>query len=87
MANLKSAKKAIRQTKRRTSSNLEKKIKLKKAITEIKKLITTGKEEDARKKISALQKTLDKSAKTNLIHTNKARRLKSRISKKLKVKK
>ncbi len=87
MANLKSAKKAIRQTKRRTAHNLEKKIKLKKAITEIKKLITAGKEEDAKKKVSALQKILDKSAKTNLIHTNRARRLKSRLTKKLKIKK
>lgn len=75
----KSAKKALRQSARRQVRNLQKKRAYKGVIRTIKQ----GGEEtkDLIKEIPALYKALDKAAKTNAIHRNKASRLKSRITK------
>lgn len=70
----KSAKKALRQTKRRTDKNKNWKQKLKSAI----KKAETQKSKEA---ISYAFKIIDKSAKAGIIHKNKAARIKSRISK------
>ena len=87
MANLKSAKKAIRKTKRRTKRNLTRKAKLQNVIKGVKKLIEEGKFDEARKKIPELQKIIDKAAKINLIHKKKASRVKKKIARKLRPKK
>jgi small subunit ribosomal protein S20 len=83
MPNTKSAKKALRQNIRRRKRNLERKKKMKAVIKEYKKLLTDGKLEEAQKQLSLVYKTLDKLAKVNFIKEGKAKRLKSRLSRKL----
>lgn len=87
MANLKSSKKAIRKTVRRTVRNAAAKTDLMTTVKQVRKLIEANKLEDAKKKIPALQKALDKAVKANMIHTNKASRIKKRIAKGMKPKK
>lgn len=70
----KSAVKALRQTKRRTTKNKVWKEKLKTAIKKAEK-------EKTKEAISYAFKIVDKSAKVGIIHKNKASRIKSRISK------
>ncbi len=74
-----SAKKAFRQNIRRRAKNVEKRGALKGAIKAYKK-------SPSPETLSQVFQTLDKSAKINLIRKNTASRLKSRLSKLLKVK-
>ncbi len=80
MPNIKSAKKALRQSIKRRKINLKRKDDLKEVIKQYKKLTATNKEE-AKKYLSQVYKKLDKTAKVNLIKKNKANRLKSRLAK------
>jgi len=70
----KSAIKKMRKDKKRTENRKKKLIALKASIQVVKK---TKRKEDLKKTISLI----DKAAKTNLIHKNKAARLKSSLSK------
>lgn len=79
----KSAKKALRQNKRRRARNLLKKQKIKTLRKEYLSLIKAQDLAKAKEKISELYKAIDKAAKTHTIHKNKAARLKSRLAKKL----
>lgn len=83
MANTKSAKKAIRKIQKRTLVNLNKRRKLRRDIKEVNKLILEGKKKEADKAFQVATKTIDKAAKTHLIHKNTAARYKSRLAKKL----
>ncbi len=71
---IKSAKKKMRKDKVRTEKNKIKKDNLKSLI---KKVRSTNSAKD----LTAVFSALDKAAKHNLIHPNKASRLKSRLSK------
>jgi len=82
MANTKSAKKRIRQTQKRTFLNNG----YRRAVKKVKKAIQKAVQSNADKK--QIQKLLrefysivDKTAKRNIFHKNKAARLKSRITK------
>lgn len=55
--------------------------KIQKATKELKKLVTAGKMDEAKKTLSQVFSALDKAAKKNIIHKNKAARKKSRLSK------
>lgn len=81
MPNTKSAIKAARQNIRRRVTNLAALDKIKKAVKQVRKLATSGKMDDAKKAISAAYGALDKAAKKNIIHKNKASRLKARLAK------
>lgn len=83
MANLKSSKKAIRQTKKRTFRNTKVKNEIKRLIKELDTLISEGKQSEASKKFVTITKKLDKAAKVRVIHANTASRYKSRLSKKI----
>jgi len=83
MANTKSAKKAIRKIRKRTLENLNKRRKLRKDIKQVNNLIEEGKKKEAEKAFQLATKTIDKAAKTHLIHKNTAARYKSRLAKKL----
>lgn len=72
MPNLKSAKKALRQNRKRYIVNRS-------AKTKMKLMVKTVTAQTA----AATFSVIDKAAKNNLIHKNKAARLKSQISKKL----
>lgn len=84
---IKSAKKALRQSKTRKARNVVKKKDLKVNIKIFRKAVETNNLEEAKKKLPLVYKKLDKAAKTNLIKKGKADRLKSRLAKKLSVKK
>lgn len=71
---IKSAQKKMRKDKKLTAHNAAKKINLKNLIKQIRKNPSPA-------VFQQLQSSLDKAVKTNLMHANKAARLKSRLSK------
>lgn len=73
----KSAAKALKQSHKKHAQNLKTKKNVKDAI----KATTDS------KSLSKAQSAIDKAAKTNYIHKNKAARLKSRLAKKISKKK
>ncbi|MBO5186151.1 MAG: 30S ribosomal protein S20 [Prevotella sp.] len=77
MANHKSAIKRIRQEKTRTLHN---KYYAKTMRNAVRKLRALTDKEEAVKLYPAVQKMLDKLAKTNVIHKNKAANLKSKLA-------
>ncbi len=77
MANHKSSEKRIRQTKVKTLHN---KYYAKTMRNAVRKLRATTDKEEAVKLYPVVQKLLDKLAKTNVIHANKASNLKSSLS-------
>ena len=77
MANHKSALKRIRQTKTRTLHN---KYYAKTMRNAVRKLRSMTDKEEAVKLYPTVQGMLDKLAKTNIIHRNKAANLKSKLS-------
>lgn len=77
MANHKSSLKRIRQTKTRTLHN---KYYAKTMRNAVRKLRATTDKDEAIKMYPAVQKMLDKLAKTNIIHKNKAANLKSSLA-------
>lgn len=74
---IKSAKKALRQTKRRTKKNQGKKSALKLQLTKFRK-------EKNAKQLGIIYSLVDKMVKNKIIHKNKAGRIKSRLAKSLK---
>lgn len=78
MANHKSSLKRIRQEKVRTLHN---KYYAKTMRNAVRKLRATTDKEAALKQYPTVQKMLDKLAKTNIIHKNKAANLKSSLTK------
>lgn len=74
---IKSAKKALRQSKKKRVRNVKRANAYKTTIKEFKKLAAAGKKDEAKKYIAKVYKTLDKAAKTGVIKKNKASRLKS----------
>ena len=77
---IKQAIKKVRQDKRKAEINLAVRSKYKKAVQAFRKNPTVA-------ALKAAYQALDRAAKTNVIHRNKAARLKSRLSKKLAPKK
>ena len=77
----KSAKKSLRQNKRRAIRNVKRKRKIKDLLKEVKKLISQNKAKEAKKLLPEIYKSLDKAAKTKVIKKNTASRKKSRITK------
>ena len=78
---IKSAKKALRQAKRRQDQNLLRKKAINDIVRKIKKLVAEGKSDEALAFLPQAYKALDKAAKTNVIHKNTASRKKSRLTK------
>lgn len=76
-----SAKKALRQSKRRRKRNLVYKHKIKDLIKKAKVLIKENKTKEAKELLPQIYKILDKAAKENIIKKNTASRKKSRITK------
>ena len=77
MANHKSCEKRIRQTKARTLHN---KYYAKTMRNAVRKLRATTDKDEAVKLYPSVQKMLDKLAKQNIIHVNKAANLKSSLA-------
>ena len=74
-----SAKKALRQTRRRTVRNLHRKEAYKKVLKQIRKLLEAKKIKEAEALVPQAYKALDKAAKTGVLKPNAAGRRKSRL--------
>lgn len=81
MPKTKSAKKALRQSKRKRLHNLFHKERIKKTFKEIKKLLSEKKVEEAKNLLPTLFKFLDKAVKEKVLKKNTAARKKSQIIK------
>lgn len=75
-----SAKKALRQAKRRTIRNLRRKDAYKKVLKQIHKFVGAKKLREAEALIPQAYRTLDKAAKTGALKPNAAARHKSRLT-------
>lgn len=84
MANIKSAKKDIKRTKKVTANNHELKAKVKNEIKKCEKAIISGDKKVADESFKNLQKTIDKALAKGLIKKNTASREKSRLNNKVK---
>ncbi|MEK7498769.1 MAG: 30S ribosomal protein S20 [Patescibacteria group bacterium] len=78
MPNTTSAQKALRQNLTRRAKNVTKKVAMKAAI---KKLTQTKDKPEKTGALSLAYKSIDKAAKSGVIHRNKAARIKSRLAK------
>ena len=77
MANLKSSKKDIRRTRRRTARNLDRRSGLESAVRAVRAATTV---EAARTALAAAFSALDRAAHKDLIHERTASREKSRLA-------
>ncbi len=84
---IKSAKKALRGSRRKRVFNLRRKETMRRVTKEVEKLIQEGKQADANSKLALAYKAIDKAAKRGVIKKNTAARKKSRIARALAVKK
>lgn len=71
----------MRKSRKRHAANVVIKTNLKKLVKQVRELTEDVKPEDAAKALQAAVKALDKAAKRNVIHSGKADRMKSRLSK------
>jgi small subunit ribosomal protein S20 len=81
MPTTKSAMKAMRQSIKRRVRNTKVKETYKGAVKDLKKLITAAKKTETAEALKKAMSALDKAVKKNVIHKNKASRLKSRLMK------
>lgn len=80
MPTLQSAKKALRQNKRRQALNLTYKKNMRESIKQLKKLVLEKNFSEAKKLLPQIYKALDKAAKHGTIKKNNADRKKSRLT-------
>ncbi len=83
MPTIKSAKKRVKTTEKKTKINDRWKEKLKTEIKNYKNVIEKGDFEEAEKQYKTTVKVIDKCVNKNIHHKNKAARLKSRFTKML----
>ena len=84
MPNTKSAKKRLRQSLVRRTRNRATKSALKKQTRKVVELVAAAKVPEAETEFRSAAKHLDEAAAAHVIHPNRAARLKSRLSAKLK---
>lgn len=82
MPNLKNAKKALRQAKKRAEKNLKNKVEFKDLRKQTVKAVKAG-DAKTQELLKATSKKLDKIAKSGYFTKNKVARLKSRLAKKV----
>ena len=81
MAHSRTAKKAIRQNKKRRAHNRAVSRAMRTQIKRVGMAVEANDGATARNELANAQKALDKAAKSNRIHANKAGRLKSQLAK------
>jgi small subunit ribosomal protein S20 len=84
MANTKSAKKAARQTVRRTEVNKARRSRLKTFVRKVEEAIASGNKEAANLALREAQPEIQRSASKGIIHKNTASRKISRLSARIK---
>ena len=75
-----SAKKALRQSKRKRVQNIRRKTKFRVLVKEFRKAIVAKSFDKAKEILPKVYKALDKAAKSNTIKKNTSSRLKSRLT-------
>ncbi|PIP30040.1 30S ribosomal protein S20 [Candidatus Jorgensenbacteria bacterium CG10_big_fil_rev_8_21_14_0_10_54_38] len=83
MPRTKTAKKALRQNVRRRKQNLGRKKQLRDALKTYRAALAAGKKDEARAALPRVYQTLDKLAKVHILKRGKAKRMKSRMAKKI----
>ena len=83
MAHSRTAKKAIRQNERRRLRNKAANSAMRTQLKKLQEVVAEGDTAAAPAELAKAQKALDKAAKTDRIHPNKAARIKSRLAKKV----
>ena len=83
MANVKNAKKKIKQIKKTTLAHQQLKSTVKNAIKETDKAVAAGNKERAEDRLKLAIKSLDNAKVKGLVHKNKVNREKSRLTKKV----
>ena len=85
MANIKSAKKRILQSQKKTEFNKFRKTRIRSIIKSFNSLISNKKKDDSRKSFLALESELSKAVSKGVYKKNTASRIVSRLSQKLKL--
>lgn len=80
---IKSAKKRVKVTEKKTVQNREWKDKLKNSIKDLEKIIESGDKEAAAEQLKETKRVIDKAVSRNILHKNNAARKKSRLTKKV----
>jgi len=80
MAITKGAEKAVRSSERKRVFNIRRNNVMREVVKNIKKSLTAGKGDEAKKMLPAAYKAIDKAAKRGVIKANTAARKKSRLS-------
>lgn len=78
---LKSSKKALKVSRRRRTENLRKISAYKSAIREVKSVLKSDQSKNPTELLKKAKRLIDKALKSNIIHKNKAARIKSRLAK------
>lgn len=81
---IKSAKKALRSSKRKRIFNDRRRKAMRDAVKDVKKLVIAKTPAEAQKKLSEAYQAIDKAAKRGVIKKNAAARKKSRLAKMIK---
>ena len=85
MPQIKSAKKRLRQNVVRRARNRAVKSRLRTQLRKVRELLAAGDVETSEQEYRLAAKGLDKAAAGNVIHPNRAGRIKSRLQKKIKL--
>jgi len=80
MANTKSAKKAAKQTARRTVVNRARRSRLRSAVRKVEEAITAGDRSKALAAMAEAEPVIIRAAQKNIVHRNAARRKVSRLA-------
>ena len=81
MPNIKSAKKRVLTSARKCEENILVDSRMKNSIKKLEKNIAEGKKEESKELLNTTLRNIDKAQNINIVHKNKAARLKSRLTK------
>ena len=84
MANTSSAKKAARQTIRRTAVNKARRTRLRTEVRKVEEAIASGDKQAAAEALRVAQPVIARSGQLGVVHTNNASRKMSRLAKRVK---
>ncbi|MHC5035920.1 MAG: 30S ribosomal protein S20 [Planctomycetota bacterium] len=83
MPRTRTAKKRLRQNVKKRAANREQTARMRTEVKKTTRQIEEGQLDQAKDQLKTAMQNIDKAAKKNLIHPNKAARMKSKLAKKL----
>ena len=81
MPNIKSAKKRVLTSDRKCEENILVESRMRNSIKKLEKTVKEGNIEESKELLNTTLKNIDKAQNINIVHKNKAARLKSRLTK------